>query len=95
MPLETLFAFSVFAWVTSVTPGPNNFILLASGVNHGFRSCIPHMLGISSGFLVMVLAVGLGLAEVFTQLPWIYGAQMGRSGLHALPRLTHRKLGAT
>jgi threonine/homoserine/homoserine lactone efflux protein len=73
MPPDTLLAFSMFALVTSITPGPNNFMLLASGVNFGFRMSIPHMLGISSGFLVMVLAVGLGLGEVFLQFPWVYG----------------------
>ncbi|MEX8519780.1 MAG: LysE family translocator [Leptothrix sp. (in: b-proteobacteria)] len=73
MSPDTLLAFSLFALVTSITPGPNNFMLLASGVNFGFRSSVPHMLGISSGFLLMVLAVGLGLAEVFSQLPWVYG----------------------
>lgn len=73
MSIETLWAFSMFALVTSITPGPNNLMLLASGVNFGFRSSAPHMLGISSGFLVMVFAVGLGLAEVFSQFPWVYG----------------------
>jgi threonine/homoserine/homoserine lactone efflux protein len=72
MSLDTLFAFSLFALVTSITPGPNNLMLLASGVNFGFRLSVPHMLGISSGFLLMVLAVGLGLAEVFSQFPWVY-----------------------
>jgi threonine/homoserine/homoserine lactone efflux protein len=73
MSRDTLFAFSLFALVTSITPGPNNIMLLASGVNFGFRSSVPHMLGISSGFFLMVVAVGFGLAEVFTQLPWVYG----------------------
>jgi threonine/homoserine/homoserine lactone efflux protein len=72
MTSSTLLPFSLFAFVTSITPGPNNLMLLASGVNFGFRPTIPHMLGISSGFLVMVIAVGLGLAEVFSQFPWIY-----------------------
>jgi threonine/homoserine/homoserine lactone efflux protein len=67
-----LLTFSVFALVTSITPGPNNFMLLASGVNFGFRASVPHMLGISSGFFLMVIAVGLGLAEVFSQFPWVY-----------------------
>ncbi|WP_220359319.1 hypothetical protein [Alkalilimnicola ehrlichii] len=40
-----------YAFVTSVTPGPNNFMLLSSGVNFGFLRSIPHMLGISVGFL--------------------------------------------
>ena len=72
MPVDMLLTFSLFALVTSITPGPNNFMLLASGVNFGFRSSVPHMVGISSGFLVMVLAVGFGLAEVFSQFPWVY-----------------------
>ena len=58
MPHDTLIAFSLFALVTSITPGPNNIMLLASGVSFGFRSTVPHMLGISSGLLVMVIAVG-------------------------------------
>jgi threonine/homoserine/homoserine lactone efflux protein len=73
MPWDTLAAFSLFALVTSITPGPNNIMLLASGVNFGFRPTLPHMAGISSGFLVMVFAVGLGLAQVFARLPWLYG----------------------
>ncbi len=72
MPQDTLFAFSMFALVTSITPGPNNFMLLASGVNFGVRASVPHMLGITSGFWVMVLAVGLGLAEIFAQFAWLY-----------------------
>ena len=72
MPSETLLAFSMFAFVTSITPGPNNLMLLASGVNFGFKASVPHMLGISAGFFIMVVAVGLGLAEVFSQFPWIY-----------------------
>lgn len=72
IPLDILFSFSMFAFVTSITPGPNNFMLLASGVNFGFRLSIPHMLGISLGFLVMVLAVGLGLAEIFAKFTWVY-----------------------
>jgi threonine/homoserine/homoserine lactone efflux protein len=74
MTQEILLAVSLFAMVTSITPGPNNLMLLASGVNFGFRATIPHMLGISLGFLVLVLAVGFGLAEVFSRLPWAYSA---------------------
>ena len=84
MPLDMLFPFSMFALVTSITPGPNNFMLLASGVNFGFRSSVPHMLGISSGFLVMVLAVGLGLAEVFSQFPWLYAVLKWAGAIYML-----------
>ena len=47
MSAEVFLALVVYAFVTSVTPGPNNFMLLASGVNFGFCRTIPHMLGIS------------------------------------------------
>ncbi len=70
--LDVLYAFALFAFVSSITPGPNNTMLLASGVNFGFRRSIPHALGVSIGFMVMVVAVGMGLAEVFKVLPWAY-----------------------
>ncbi len=62
-------ALVVFAAVMSGTPGPNNMMLLASGVNFGFRRSIPHMLGISFGVMVLLLAVGFGLNEVFQRWP--------------------------
>ena len=74
MSIDIWLAFSLFAFVTSVTPGPNNIMLLASGVNFGFRASIPHILGISSGLLVMVVAAGLGLTEVFARYPFSYTA---------------------
>ncbi|MBN9139004.1 MAG: LysE family translocator, partial [Phyllobacterium sp.] len=61
MSLEIFFTLLVFAFVTSITPGPNNLMLLASGVNFGFRRTIPHMLGIGSGSFSLLLGVGLGL----------------------------------
>src|SRR5690606_6456977 len=69
MTLELLIAFVLFAFVTSVTPGPNNMMLLASGVNFGVRRSVPHMLGISLGFMVLVAAVGLGLGQLFERFP--------------------------
>ncbi|WP_031294241.1 LysE family transporter, partial [Pseudomonas aeruginosa] len=65
LSVDLLLAFSLFAFVTSVTPGPNNTMLLASGVNFGFVRSIPHILGISCGFFIMVMAVGFGLGTVF------------------------------
>lgn len=69
---DAIAAFSLFAFVSSITPGPNNLMLLASGMNFGFRASIPHMLGISCGFLVLLLAVGFGLGEVFARHPVAY-----------------------
>ncbi|MGY4535187.1 threonine/homoserine/homoserine lactone efflux protein [Pseudomonas sp. TE3786] len=72
MSLDLLLAFVAFAFVTSVTPGPNNTMLLASGVNFGIRRTLPHMLGISCGLMSLVLAVGLGLGQLFKQVPMLY-----------------------
>ena len=70
MQTELLAALVGFAFVTSITPGPNNLMLLASGVNYGVRRTVPHMLGISLGHALMVFLVGLGLAQVFDELAW-------------------------
>ena len=72
MNLSLLPALILFAFVTSITPGPNNLMLLASGVNFGFRRTIPHMLGIGIGFTVMVAAIGFGLAQIFIIWPLAY-----------------------
>lgn len=71
MTHDILIALIGFAFATSVTPGPNNMMLLASGVNFGFRRTIPHMLGISLGHAFMVLLLGVGLSELLSQLPMV------------------------
>lgn len=60
-----------YAFATSVTPGPNNMMLLASGANFGLRRSLPHMLGISGGHAFMVLVMGLGLAQLIHALPQV------------------------
>ena len=72
MTLPTLFAVMAFATVTSITPGPNNMMLLASGVNHGFKKTLPHIAGISIGLMVLLLAAGLGLGALLLQWPQLY-----------------------
>lgn len=74
----------VFAFVTSITPGPNNFMLLASGVNFGFRRTVPHMFGIGGGFLVLLLAVGLGLGELLSRFPPLFLALKFTGGTYLL-----------
>ncbi len=69
MTLETLPALFVFAFVTSLTPGPNNLMLMASGANFGFRRTVPHMLGVALGFALMAFVVGVGLAGLFASHP--------------------------
>lgn len=72
MSLEIFFTLLVFAFVTSITPGPNNLMLLASWVNFGFRRTIPHMLGIGSGFFSLLIGVGLGLGALIQTIPLVY-----------------------
>jgi threonine/homoserine/homoserine lactone efflux protein len=72
MSFETLLSLIAFAFVSTVTPGPNNLMLMASGTNFGFRKTIPHMLGIAVGFSFMVFIVGLGLASFLHQWPVAY-----------------------
>ncbi|MBX4859718.1 LysE family translocator [Rhizobium bangladeshense] len=74
MPLDTFLAFVLFAFTTSITPGPNNMMLFASGVNFGFRRTIPHMFGIGAGFFVLLLGVGFGLGALLQTIPVIYTA---------------------
>ncbi len=69
MTPDLLPALLSFAFVTSVTPGPNNLMLMASGANFGLRRTLPHMLGISAGFALLAGAAGLGLAGVLHTVP--------------------------
>lgn len=72
MTYELILALMAFAFVTSITPGPNNLMLMASGINFGLNRSIPHILGVGLGFVLMILLVGLGLAEVFEAFPLSY-----------------------
>ena len=69
MSVEILLALISFAFVTSITPGPNNLMLMASGANFGVRRTVPHMLGVALGFVAMVALVGVGLAQIFDLYP--------------------------
>ena len=69
MSQPLLIAFVVFAVVMFFTPGPNNIMLLSSGLTYGFRRTLPHIAGITVGFAFMVAAVGLGLGTIFIAYP--------------------------
>jgi threonine/homoserine/homoserine lactone efflux protein len=69
MSHSLLIAFVLFATVMFFTPGPNNIMLLSSGLTYGFRPTIPHIAGITVGFAFMVGAVGLGLGTIFIAYP--------------------------
>src|SRR5688572_2331361 len=69
MSPDAFLALLVFAFVTSITPGPNNLMLLASGVNFGFVRTVPHMFGIAGGFATLLFGVGMGLGAVLKAYP--------------------------
>ncbi|USD23001.1 LysE family translocator [Microbulbifer variabilis] len=70
--IETLLPIALFVFSTSITPGPNNLMIMSSGLNHGASRSLPHLLGIWLGFPAMVIAVGLGLGSVFSQFPVLH-----------------------
>ena len=84
MSLDAMLALLVYAFVTSITPGPNNFMLLASGVNFGFVRTIPHMCGIGVGFFTLLLGVGFGLGAVLMAFPVLHVALKVLGGAYLL-----------
>jgi threonine/homoserine/homoserine lactone efflux protein len=72
MSADTLLAAGLFCVVSSVTPGPSNTMLMASGVNFGFRRAQPHLWGVNLGVPFMLLCVGLGLHSVLDRFPQFY-----------------------
>ena len=69
MTADQILALTVFAAVSSGTPGPNNLMLMTSGVNFGMKRSIPHLLGITLGFSFMIFCVGMGLQTMFIVIP--------------------------
>jgi threonine/homoserine/homoserine lactone efflux protein len=84
MSADIFLALLAFAFVSSITPGPNNLMLLASGVNFGFRRSLPHMLGIGAGFVLLLLAVGFGLGAMLTAYPQLHLALKFAGGAYLL-----------
>jgi len=71
MTIDVLITLFVFSVVSASSPGPNNFMLLASGVNFGFYRTIPHILGIVAGLISLISAVGMGLGALLTSFPML------------------------
>ena len=72
MNIEIIMALTLFAFASSISPGPNNLMLMSSGANFGFRKTLPHMLGVGLGFTLMVALVGVGIMQVFDLYPSSY-----------------------
>ncbi|WP_444896687.1 LysE family translocator [Microbulbifer sp. SSSA005] len=70
--IESLLPIALFAFSASITPGPNNLMIMSSGLNHGIYSSTPHLLGIWLGFPAMVVAIGLGLGTAFNHFPFLH-----------------------
>ncbi len=84
MTPDMVLALVGFAFAMSISPGPGNFLLLASGANFGFVRSLPLLLGISGGFLAMVFAVGTGLGAVLKAYPALDLALRIACGLYVL-----------
>jgi len=84
MTPDMLLALILFAFAASITPGPNNIMLLASGANFGLARTVPHMLGISLGHALMVALIGLGLLQLFEALPWLRTTLMAACAAYLL-----------
>lgn len=69
MNLDLIPALAAFAFVSSITPGPNNLMLMASGTNFGLRRTVPHLLGVGIGFIGMIFLIGVALVQVFDAYP--------------------------
>jgi threonine/homoserine/homoserine lactone efflux protein len=67
--MDQLLPLASFAFVTSITPGPNNLMLAASGLGFGMRRSIPPLLGVSAGFAALILCCGLGVGVMLSGLP--------------------------
>ena len=70
--LEALLPIALFVFSTSITPGPNNLMIMSSGLNYGVGRSVPHLLGICIGFPAMIIAIGLGMGALFSQFPLLH-----------------------
>jgi len=72
MALALLFPLLLFSFVASITPGPNNIMIMSSGLHFGIKKSLPHYLGICIGFPTMVLLAGMGVGILFTTFPFLH-----------------------
>lgn len=71
MALTLLLPLLLFSFVASITPGPNNIMMMSSGLHFGIKKSLPHYVGICLGFPTMVLLSGMGVGILFTTYPFL------------------------
>jgi threonine/homoserine/homoserine lactone efflux protein len=69
---DLIVPFILFSIVAFFTPGPNNLMLLTSGLTFGFKRTWPAMLGVACGYAFLTLCMGLGLGAIFIRFPLVY-----------------------
>jgi threonine/homoserine/homoserine lactone efflux protein len=69
--MDPLLPLLSFAFVQSITPGPNNVMLSASGVAFGLRRTLPHLFGVSAGFFLLLVVCGAGVGTLIVELPLV------------------------
>ena len=72
--MEFLWPLATYAFVSSITPGPNNIMLTSSGIWFGFKRSIPHMLGITSGFAVLLAICAAGVGSLVIVMSALFGS---------------------
>jgi len=70
--MESFIPLAVYAFVSSITPGPNNIMLTSSGIRFGFVRSIPHMLGITCGFGLLLALCATGIGSLILAVPSIH-----------------------
>lgn len=84
MDVSTFFAFVSFVMATTITPGPNSIMIMASGANFGFSRTMPHLLGVTVGAFVVITLVGVGLTNLLGVIPFLHTGLLTLSSLYLL-----------
>lgn len=71
MDTTLLVSLTGFAFISAITPGPNNILLMSSGALFGWQRSLPHLGGILLGFAILMSSAVLGLGSVVAQWPWL------------------------
>lgn len=73
-----------FVTASTITPGPNSIMIMASGVNFGFRSTVPHILGVAVGITFVISLAGIGIGAILDLFPFVQWALLAASTTYLL-----------